>query len=107
MNANLKQERKRELQNSHEKMSVKRNFDNRACSKFSKWAREYICAYHKISREQQVSSDSKLTKIKTSEDVNVNSIATPIKAEKLVKLFMTHRCVLDFNHSFCKATYTA
>ena len=28
-----------------------------------------------------------------------------IKMEKLVKCFKTHCCALDFDHSFCKATF--
>ena len=52
--------------------------------------------------QQQQSSD--LTKKENSADQV--DIAAPVKAEKLVKLFKTHQCALDFDHSFCKATYT-
>jgi len=31
--------------------------------------------------------------------------ADPISVEKLVKQFKTHRCALDFDTTFCKATY--
>jgi len=31
---------------------------------------------------------------------------TPVKIEKMVKLFKTHRCALDFDHAFCKAQFT-
>ena len=34
-----------------------------------------------------------------------NFAAMPVKVEKMVKLFKTHRCVLDFNHGFCKASF--
>jgi len=33
-------------------------------------------------------------------------VATPVKIEKLAKMFKTHRCVLDFDHNFCKASFT-
>ena len=34
-----------------------------------------------------------------------NLAATPVKVEKMVKLFKTHRCALDFDHGFCKASF--
>jgi len=68
--------------------------------KFSKRALAYICAYHRIWSEQQ---ENQQQDERPSTDVDT---ATPIKVEKLVKLFKTHRCALDFDHSFCKATYT-
>jgi hypothetical protein len=29
----------------------------------------------------------------------------PAKLEQMVKKFKTHRCAMDFDHSFCKAVY--
>jgi hypothetical protein len=31
--------------------------------------------------------------------------ATPVNIEKLVKLFKTHRCAMDFDSAFCKAVF--
>jgi hypothetical protein len=31
--------------------------------------------------------------------------ASPIQVEKMVKLFKTHCCALDFNTNFCKAVF--
>jgi len=33
-----------------------------------------------------------------------NEVATPVKIEKLVKAFKTHRCALDFDKGFIKAS---
>jgi hypothetical protein len=55
--------------------------------KFSKRAREYICAYHTLHKEQQ-------------ETHLPDPVVTPMKVEKLVKEFKTHRSALDFDYSF-------
>ena len=60
--------------------------------KFSKWAREYICAYHTIMRKESEAAKP---------DTHLNDpMVTPMKIEKLVKEFKTHRCALDFDYSF-------
>ena len=65
---------------------------------FSRRARAYICAYYKVWCERQEN-------IANNEE-NKSALSTdPISIEKLVKRFKTHRCALDFDHSFCKATY--
>jgi hypothetical protein len=56
--------------------------------KFSKRAREYICAYHTLHKEQ--------------DETHLDPVVTPMKIEKLVKEFKTHRCTLDFDYSFIK-----
>ena len=56
--------------------------------KFSKRAREYICAYHTLHKEQ--------------DETHLDPVVTPMKVEKLVKEFKTHRCALDFDYSFIK-----
>ena len=39
-------------------------------------------------------------------EVNESALMTdPVKMEKMIKHFKTHRCALDFDHSFCKATF--
>ncbi len=55
--------------------------------KFSKCAHEYICAYHTLHKEQQ-------------ETDLPDPVVTPMKVEKLVKEFKTHRSALDFDYSF-------
>jgi len=40
------------------------------------------------------------------QDDNSNSQAIiPANLEQMVKKFKTHRCTMDFDHSFCKAIY--
>ena len=67
--------------------------------KFSRWAHQHICAYYKIWREQE-QIGNELTKM-----VQVD-IAVLVRVEKLVKLLKMHQCALDFDHNFCKGTYT-
>ena len=46
--------------------------------------------------------------ISSSNDQKVaesDSTATPVNIEKLVKLFKTHRCAMDFDSAFCKAVF--
>jgi hypothetical protein len=45
--------------------------------KFSKRACEYICAYHTLHKEQ--------------DETHLDPVVTPMKIEKLVKEFKTHR----------------
>jgi len=49
--------------------------------------RDYICAYQALRQGGEKTQDD------TMSDLN---IATPVKIEKLVKDFKTHRCTLDF-----------
>ncbi len=64
---------------------------------FSRRARAYICAYYMIWCERQGRESTR---------TNESALTTnPIKMEKLDKRFKTHRCALDFDHSFCKATF--
>jgi hypothetical protein len=51
-------------------------------------------------RQQQLSSSSNDQKAAESD-----STATPVNIEKLVKLFKTHRCAMDFDSAFCKAVF--
>ena len=62
---------------------------------FSKWDQEYILADH-VAKQQQQQYGEKM-EIKSSE-------ANPVKIEKLVKLFKSHRCALDFDRGFINAT---
>jgi hypothetical protein len=61
---------------------------------FSQRARAYILAYHKIRQEQL-----------TSATTNLDSTASPVNVEKLLKRFKTHRCAMDFDSTFCKAVF--
>ena len=66
---------------------------------FSRRARAYICAYYMIWSERQEQRGGSI-------ETNESALTTdPIKMEKLVKHFKTHRCALNFDHSFCKATF--
>jgi hypothetical protein len=62
---------------------------------FFQRARAYILAYHKIRQEQ-------LTLLSTTD---LDSTASPVNVEKLLKRFKTHRCAMDFDISFCKAVF--
>ena len=61
---------------------------------FLQWARAYILAYPTIQQEQL-----------TSAPTNLDSIASPVNVEKLLKRFETHWCAMDFNSFFCKAVF--
>ena len=49
-----------------------------------------------IRQEQLTDSDS---------TTDFDSNATPVKVEKLLKRFKTHRCAMDFDSTFCKAVF--
>ena len=76
--------------------------------KFSKRAREYICAYQTLRQQQrqheqeQQAENTISNATTTAED---DTFATPVKIEKLVKMFKTHRCALDFVQGFIDATF--
>ena len=53
-------------------------------------------AYH-VAKQQQKQDGGEKMEIKRSE-------ANPVKIEKLVKLFKTHRCAMDFDWGFINAT---
>jgi hypothetical protein len=59
--------------------------------KFSKRAREYIMSYHTVRLQQQ--------RQQTSSDDD-DPLITPMKIEKLIKEFKTHRCALDFEYKY-------
>jgi hypothetical protein len=63
--------------------------------KFSRRARQYICAYYKIAIEQEQWEETNKTHLDS----------TPIEVEKMVKLFKTHRCAMDFDSTFCKPAF--
>ncbi len=66
--------------------------------KFSRRARQYICAYYKIANEKETQE--------AKQEAQVTHLdASPIKVEKKVKLFKMHRCALDFDTNFCKAVF--
>jgi len=68
--------------------------------KFSRRARQYICAYYKIAHQDEATASEQEAQTATHLD------ASPIKVEKMVKLFKTHRCAMDFDTNFCKAVFT-
>jgi len=70
--------------------------------KFTKRAQEYICSYHVIWQETTQQDSTHLTAATNS---SVDLTVTPMKIEKLIKKFKTHRCALDFSYGFCKALF--
>jgi hypothetical protein len=64
---------------------------------FSQRARAYMLAYQMLREEEQGLS---LT------DVDVKNTSCPVNVEKILKKFKTHRCAMDFDNAFCKATFT-
>ena len=67
---------------------------------FSRGAHAYVYAYYKMWLDQQAQEENTTNQVASS-----NSDYTPVNIEKMVKQFETHRCALDFDHSFCKAAY--
>jgi hypothetical protein len=67
--------------------------------KFSRRAREYIAAYYKVWQKKQEQAEA------TADLPIVDETTTPVEIEKIIKLFKTHRCAMDFDSSFCKASF--
>ena len=67
---------------------------------FLQCAHHYIYAYHKLWQQQQ----QNYANSEPVDDDGSNRML-PIIIKKLVKNFKMHRCVLDFDHAFCKAIY--
>jgi hypothetical protein len=42
----------------------------------------------------------------SSNDVDMKNKSCPVNVEKILKKFKTHRCAMDFDNAFCKATFT-
>jgi hypothetical protein len=63
---------------------------------FSQRARAYILAYHMLRQEQLTGSSSSSLG---------SAAASPVKVEKLLKKFKTHRCAMDFDSAFCSAVF--
>ena len=63
---------------------------------FSQRARAYILSYHEIRQEQLTESSS---------TTDLVCAVSPVKVEKLLKRFKTHRCAMDFDSAFCKAVF--
>jgi hypothetical protein len=40
-------------------------------------------------------------------DVDVKSTFCPVKVDKILKKFKTHRCAMDFDKAFCKKIFTS
>jgi hypothetical protein len=66
---------------------------------FSQRARAYMLAYQLLREEEQ-------GLLVTDVDVDVKSTSCPVNVEKILKKFKTHRCAMDFDNAFCKATFT-
>ena len=66
---------------------------------FSQRARAYMLAYQMLQEEEQGLALS-LT------GMDVKSTSCPVKVEKILKKFKTHRCAMDFDKAFCKKIFT-
>ena len=64
---------------------------------FSQRARAYILAYAMMRHEQ--------TSTSSTNKVDLNSTASPVTVEKIIRKFKTHRCAMDFDSAFCKAVF--
>jgi hypothetical protein len=64
---------------------------------FSQRARAYMLPNHKIWRQQ-------LTNTSPTSDFD-NTTASPVKVEKMLKEFKTHRCAMNFDSNFCKTIF--
>lgn len=58
--------------------------------KFSRRARGYICAYYHLAHRDE------------DKTIAVGENISPALIERMVKLFKTHRCALDFERKFIK-----
>jgi hypothetical protein len=38
-------------------------------------------------------------------DVDMKNTSCPVNVEKILKKFKMHRCAMDFDSAFCKATF--
>jgi hypothetical protein len=65
---------------------------------FSQRALAYMLAYQMLreQKEQELSSA----------EVDVKNTSCPVNIEKILKKFKMHRCAMDFDNAFCKATLT-
>ena len=68
--------------------------------KFSKWARQYICAYHSMWQQQQPQQNTAMNSDTSTNSETSSGLLANIK--KLVKQFKTHCCALDFDYKFIK-----
>jgi hypothetical protein len=57
----------------------------------------YMLAYQMLREEEQGLS---------STDVDMKNTSCPVNVEKILKKFKMHRCAMDFDNAFCKATFT-
>jgi hypothetical protein len=67
---------------------------------FSQRARAYMLAYQYLRDEEQKGLALSPT------DVDVKSTFCPVKVDKVLKMFKTHRCAMDFDKAFCKKIFT-
>jgi hypothetical protein len=65
---------------------------------FSQRARAYMLAYQVLREEKEQGL--------SSTEVDIKNTSCPINVEKILKKFKTHRCAMDFDKAFCKATFT-
>ena len=85
-----------------ESMSTDKVLTTKRTIHFSRRARQYICAaYFKIWKDLDKQQHDRMG----AEVDTITHEADPISVQKLVKQIKTHCCALNFNTTFCKATY--
>jgi len=111
----LSENRKKETFRATVRQCLSRdNLTTQRIQRFSKGARDYICAYYALHHEQNRNDEetNSMTMMMTTTTTTMTSsnattepnIPTLVKIEKLVNDFKTHWCALDFDHGFIAAT---
>jgi hypothetical protein len=85
---------KKKIMGSVRKSLAQAVLDQDRIVKFSKQAREYICAYHTIMQKE--------SKEATPHTHLNDPMVTLMKIEKLVEEFKMPHCALDFGYSFIR-----
>jgi hypothetical protein len=74
------------------------------CTKFSRRAQRYICAYHALHLQQQGGTDAATAGgdavAAVEDDVTTQQQLNFTDIERMKKLFRSHRCALDFDKGF-------
>jgi len=71
---------------------------------FAKRARRYVAGYHVLWQMKEGAINDMQSK-QLAESKKTLSIL-PVKLEQMVQRFKTHRCTMDFDHSFCESIYS-
>jgi hypothetical protein len=64
--------------------------------------RKFSSALYKIATERE---EKETSGVEAATTTGTHLDATPIHVEKMVKLFKTHWCAMDFDTNFCRAIF--